>query len=763
MLNDNGGNHTLIITIERIDYNLTPEAKLSFKLWGPARVSPGQNVNYTIRYLNTGLKTVHDVIMELQLHRNVTYVSSTGGGIYNSTTHGVTWQKTIPAVSYGYLGVWCRVDWGLPLEFSLDFHLYTDSWREVEVASTISRVLVAKDPNIKYGPEGNVTRGQTLDYMIEYENEGKGVAYGVYFTDILDTNLDDSTLKIGPLKSKTDNSVIAPPGIYNPATRTITWFAGEVGPGEGGYTELWINVRDDALHKTAILNYATVYFPSVPEITLTNGIISLVRVNQGPHAIAGGDREALTFQDIVFDASQSFDVVGEIINYSWDFGDGEFGYGKNVIHSYMDDGVYAVKLTVEDDDGSRDTQDISVTIKNRVPGASINADKSFVKTYENITFYASNATDLDGRIVGYYFDFGDGTNSGTFSKSVITHQYTDGPRKYDATLTVKDDDGDTATSEISVYVENRPPVVIPGRNQTVYVGAKIFFSSWDAFDRDGSIVSYRWDFGDGTIEITASPTHTYAEPGMYNVNLSAADDDGAEGNGGGTIIVLSHRPVASFTVNLEQGGVDTWFEFNSSSYDRDGYVTRHSWDFGDGNHSMKTDPVHQYVKAGIYTVTLQVEDNTGESSDKFSRIITVINSRPVAKIGKLPPSAVIGEKIIFNGSGSFDIDGEAVTCTWDFGDGSTGAGKILFHYYSGKGTYTVTLTVVDESGNEGKTSTVISIRERSVTEDSKAQNGPSIGITAAMVAAIIMVLTVILAMSLRKKKYTGDDNEKEEE
>jgi len=137
-------------------------------------------------------------------------------------------------------------------------------------------VALARDPNRKLGPDGRVLPGQTLNYMVEYENEGEGIAFGVYFTDTLDQDLDDSTLQIGPVFDVHTGSEIALPGIYNPATRTITWFVGEVGPGQGGITAFDINVTDDAEDGTEIINFATVYFPSVPEATRTNGVVSIV-------------------------------------------------------------------------------------------------------------------------------------------------------------------------------------------------------------------------------------------------------------------------------------------------------------------------------------------------------------------------------------------------------------------------------------------------------------------------------------------------------
>jgi uncharacterized repeat protein (TIGR01451 family) len=143
-------------------------------------------------------------------------------------------------------------------------------------------IWVARDPNIKFGPEGHVLAGQTLDYRIEYENVGEGIAFGVYFIDTLDEDLDASSLTIGPVYSTVDNSQIAPAGRYNPGTRTITWLPGEVGSHEGGYSNISVKVRRDAPDDTEIINYGIVYFPSVPEETRTNAIVSVVGINHPP-------------------------------------------------------------------------------------------------------------------------------------------------------------------------------------------------------------------------------------------------------------------------------------------------------------------------------------------------------------------------------------------------------------------------------------------------------------------------------------------------
>jgi uncharacterized repeat protein (TIGR01451 family) len=118
-----------------------------------------------------------------------------------------------------------------------------------------------RDPNAKSVlPSRYATPGQQLRFTVQYENEGEGSAYGVYVTDVLDEQLDDSTLDL------LEN------GFYDPATRTITWLVGEVGPHIGGGEDFTVNVGHDVEPGAIISNSATVYFASISEVTPTNPV-----------------------------------------------------------------------------------------------------------------------------------------------------------------------------------------------------------------------------------------------------------------------------------------------------------------------------------------------------------------------------------------------------------------------------------------------------------------------------------------------------------
>ncbi len=126
---------------------------------------------------------------------------------------------------------------------------------------------------------------------------------------------------------------------------------------------------------------------------------------------------------------------------------------------------------------------------------------------------------------------------------------------------------------------------------------------------EGSPVDWEWDFDNNSVidSTFQNPLYSYSSSGSYTVTLIASDSDGS-----GTIsqnIVIHETPLPSFTSNTPvQQGQPLSFT-NSSS----GGVTPYtfSWDFGDGNGSSATNPVHTYSNAGTYTVTLSVSDYKG--------------------------------------------------------------------------------------------------------------------------------------------------------
>ena len=98
--------------------------------------------------------------------------------------------------------------------------------------------------------------------------------------------------------------------------------------------------------------------------------------------------------------------------------------------------------------------------------------------------------------------------------------------------------------------------------------------------------------------------------------------------------------------------------------------------------------------AGTYPMTFTVSDGLASASESIMITIAAGNNPPVANPGG-PYSGAQGQPISFNGSGSSDPDGNALTYAWNFGDGGTASSALASHTYAAAGSYLVSLTVTD--------------------------------------------------------------------
>ncbi len=121
------------------------------------------------------------------------------------------------------------------------------------------------------------------------------------------------------------------------------------------------------------------------------------------------------------------------------------------------------------------------------------------------------------------------------------------------------------------------------------------------------------------------------------------------------------------------------------------------------------------------------QDENGSNSS-WSPVLSVTVSQ--AESGEIPPVADVNvpsnasanQTIVFNASGSYDIDGVIVSYQWDFGDGTTGSGVSPEHVYENPGEYTVTLVITDNNGNTYSKTMTVNIASESKKEQSEEQN-----------------------------------------
>ncbi len=153
--------------------------------------------------------------------------------------------------------------------------------------------------------------------------------------------------------------------------------------------------------------------------------------------------EPFETEDVLFDASESYDSDGGIIFSEWDFGDGEKGEGMAASHQYVFPGKYAVRLLIRDNGGEGRSSARYVVVSSVQPlaensrPAAIMEMPSEAMAGEDIILDAGRSYDRDGRIIKYRWTLGDGRQAeGRKVKTSYNR-----PGEYTVWLTVRDSNG----------------------------------------------------------------------------------------------------------------------------------------------------------------------------------------------------------------------------------------------------------------------------------------------------------------------------------
>lgn len=238
----------------------------------------------------------------------------------------------------------------------------------------------------------------------------------------------------------------------------------------------------------------------------------------------------------------------------------------------------------------------------------------------------------------------------------------------------------------------------------------VIFNGLSSTDSNGTINNWSWSFGDQTANGSGSiVSHSYTSPGTYQVTLTITDTNSKTSTVTKSVIVSSNiPPTATFTFTSTALSV----YFNAiSSQDTDGSIVSYNWNFGDSQTGTGVSPFHTYSTAGTYDVVLTVTDNlggTGTINNSISVSQSTSNNPPIAAFTQTTSSLTVS----VNGISSTDSDGQVVSWSWNFGDGtSSQSGSIINHAFSNSGTYTITLTVTDNLGAIGTTSQNVTVNQ----------------------------------------------------
>ena len=218
------------------------------------------------------------------------------------------------------------------------------------------------------------------------------------------------------------------------------------------------------------------------------------------------------------------------------------------------------------------------------------------------------------------------------------------------------------------YPSNYAPTAdgTTGEPYTAFIGEELHFNGSRSYDRDGTIVSWHWSFGDGTSMNGSVVTHAYTKAGAYAVLLTVTDDDGATDtyHTVANIRVPNRAPLKPTISGLLDGNRNISYVFTVVTTDPDNDNVRYTIVWGDG--SQNTSPLlksgqsietlHQWSSLGFYTVRVSAQDSSNATSEMYE-VRVLIDVRYVGSLGYLINTDGIGPFDMFysNQTGNITI------------------------------------------------------------------------------------------------------------
>lgn len=322
-----------------------------------------------------------------------------------------------------------------------------------------------------------------------------------------------------------------------------------------------------------------------------------------PPTITARTREGLAPLCVQFEASGN---PTNPTNVLWNFAADKASTDRKTIAGYGKPGRYDVILSYCYGDLCREiTEYAYITVHEPTIHAAEAGPLGDIRTYR---FFVE-----DGDGISYSWDFGDGNFSNDISP---VHTFL-GPGIYRVTVHIIS--SCYTVSIVSKDIEISGPGT-PDFSATPIAGCA---PHGVQFSEQSTLIPKKrmWEFGDGTTSELRNPFHVYDRPGSYSVSVIYEFDDplftGEQKVTKKELITVYAVPQAVLEVIPVTGQVPLSVQFMDRSM---GPAMRHSFDFGDGQISFEKNPIHQYVRSGTYTATLQVCGEGGCCTEKKADI-----------------------------------------------------------------------------------------------------------------------------------------------
>jgi PKD repeat protein len=251
---------------------------------------------------------------------------------------------------------------------------------------------------------------------------------------------------------------------------------------------------------------------------------------------------------------------------------------------------------------------------------------------ENDTYYAASYNETAGYIGDIIVTWSsDNENAGTVPASGSS-AFFEAVGIGECTVSFEYMSFEIYTGTITI-IDSIPPVADIGSDFTIDEDTVASFDATASYD-NSEIMYFNWSFDDGTVlhGSDTAPSHTYPDPGIYNVALIVTDSGGNTDTAEITVTVRDITSPTAVIILQDTVEEDAVLRINGSDSTDNGDIVSYKWEFGDGTSTNGTiaNVRYAYDDRGTYTVNLTVTDGAG-NTDSTSTTIVVIDVTPPAK------------------------------------------------------------------------------------------------------------------------------------
>ncbi len=336
---------------------------------------------------------------------------------------------------------------------------------------------------------------------------------------------------------------------------------------------------------------------------------------------------------------------------------------------------------------------------------SLSGDTPFTVSFD--------ATGSTGDIISYIWDFGDGSSG---DGTQTSHTYTTAG-SFTAVLTVTSGNGSISQKNVTVNVGQAPVAVIAATPVSLS-GDTPFTVSFDATGSTGDIISYIWDFGDGSSGDGVQTSHTYTTVGSLTAVLTVTSGNGSTSRQEVPVTVTTSETPPVELVNIH---IEWSYDYQPTNgcilagyhlYQEDVKVCTSA------TPAETTMDCSFASQPGTFNFTLTAFCDDGSESphsEPFAFTLNEPSSSELAASFTTDPTSLSGIApltVAFDGS----FSSGAVSYSWEFGDGETSNESRTEHIFAAAGTYTSTLTVTDSQGGIDSKSVIVTVNDPSDSE-----------------------------------------------